>query len=94
MLDQQLHHKDIGEALEWSLHDSWHVWKRQHAPGLSTELAWTERVKKIHTEVDTLHAGRVRIRVTVEAQKPWQTEVYWYAFFHATPEKLLLQAKV
>lgn len=71
---------DVGAALEESLDLAWGWWRKQYAPSLSNELAWTEKVHILTVDTKILKGGRVRITIYVQAQKPWQSDSYPFEY--------------
>lgn len=77
---EEQQHANLGAAVEWCLTDAWRVWKAQYCASLSHELAWTSECLKVTTECIQLHAGRVRVTVSVAARRPWRSDRYFYQF--------------
>lgn len=80
MEKQQNQLKGIGEAVDESLRRAWALWRKEYSPGLSNELAWTEKVSQITQETKILKGGRVRVTVFVQAQKPWCSDHYPFEY--------------
>lgn len=90
----QVEQQGIGAVFEWCMSETLRMWKRQHNNAASAEQVWVNDIKTIASETRLLHGGGLRLRVTVETQKPWNTETYWFSWQRAGDSRYVLVAKV
>lgn len=92
MLHEDTRLESAGEAIDACIHHAYATWRKMHYPSVSTELAFTDEVYKIVTEVNHFQAGKVTVRVVVMARKVWKRESFFYTWQIGPHKTLALQS--